>query len=124
MKMDWKLTPDVIEVRVSFDGDDDLRGKVTVRLEVADTKEKLGQVEPDKAGLCTFPRPKPGKYRFVAEDDGFGHRAERTFEVTDNTQTTASEESTRPRGMMIAIGLGVIGVLTLAGYWFAGRKKA
>ena len=123
MKTVVKVTESEIQVRVSFDGDDDLRGTVTVRLETAETKEVLGKAEPDKTGACSFPKPKPGKYRIVAEDDGFGHRSTRTFEVTDGAETTVSQDSSRPRGAMIAIGIGVIGVLTLAGYWIAGRKK-
>jgi hypothetical protein len=122
MKTVVTVTETEIQVRVSFDGDDDLRGTVTVRLEEAETKAVLGKAEPDKTGLCSFPRPKPGQYRIVA-DDGFGHHSERPFDVTDGSETTVSQDADRPRGAMIAIGLGAIGVLTLVGYWFTSRKK-
>lgn len=122
MKTIVTVTETEIQVRVSFDGDDDLRGVVTVRLEDTETKSVLAKAESDKTGLCSFPRPKPGKYRIVA-DDGFGHHSERPLDVTDGTETTVSQDAERPRGAMIAIGLGVIGALTLVGYWFTSRKK-
>jgi hypothetical protein len=82
----------------------------------------IGEAKPDKDGVCVFPRPASGRYRVVAADE-FGHRAERPFEVKGDTETTVSAPPDRSRGLMIAVGLGVIAVLTLAGYWWTGRKK-
>jgi hypothetical protein len=122
MRAGVTVTATEVRVRVSFDGEDDLRGKVTVKLLDA-AGAVVGQAEPDTQGGCSFPRPKPGAYRVVAEDDGFGHRAERAFEVKGGAEETVAAEPDRPRGLMVAVGLGVVAALTLVGYWAAGRKK-
>jgi hypothetical protein len=117
------VTADAVVAKVSFDGDDDLRGTVTVKL-LDDSGAVIGKAEPGKDGTCTFPRPKPGRYKVLAEDDGFGHRDERPFEVKDGQETTTAAPPDQSRGLTVAVGLGAIGVLTLLGYWLAGRKKA
>jgi hypothetical protein len=115
------VTSDTVQVQVAFDGEDDLRGKVTVKLLDAEGAV-VGQAEPDRQGHCSFPRPQPGRYRIIAQDDGFGHRVERSFDVKQGEETVSAEPN-RSRGVMVMIGLGLIGALTLVAYWLAGRKK-
>lgn len=121
MKAVVAVTADAVRVTVTYDSDDDHGGPVTVKL-LDDQKRVVGEAKPDKDGVCTFPRPAAGRYRVVAADE-FGHRATRDVEVKGDTETTVSAPPDRSRGLMIAVGLGVIAVLTLAGYWIAGRKK-
>lgn len=121
MKVVVAVTADAVRVTVSYDSDDDHGGPVAVKL-LDDQKQVIGEAKPDKDGVCVFQRPAPGHYRVVAADE-FGHRATRDVEVKGG-ETTVSAPPDRSRGLMIAIGLGVIAVLTLVGYWVAGRKKA
>ncbi len=121
MKVVVAVTADAVRVTVSYDSDDDHGGPVTVKL-LDGQKRVIGEAKPDKDGFCVFPRPAPGHYRVVAADE-FGHRAERPFEVKGGDETTMSAPPEQSRSLMVAVGLGVIAVLTLAGYWWAGRKK-
>lgn len=121
MKATVTVAATEIRVTVGYDSDDDHGGPVAVKLFDAE-KQVLGEGQPQPDGSWTFPRPRPGTYRVVASDE-FGHRAERVIEVTDSTETKVSAEPDRPRGLMVVIGIGIIGLLTMVGYWFASRKK-
>jgi hypothetical protein len=111
-----------VRVKVTYDADEEHGGGgATVKL-LDVQNEAVGEGKPDKDGVCVFPRPKPGVYRVVAQDD-FGHRAERVVAVQEGTEETVSAPPEQSRGLMVAVGLGVIAVVTLAWYWLAGRKK-
>lgn len=122
MRVAVTVTAAELRVKVTYDADEvHDGGAVTVQL-LDEQKQVVGETKPDKDGVCVFPRPKPGVYRVIGKDE-FGHRAEREVTVKEGTEETVAAPSEQPRGLMIAVGLGVIGAVTLAWYWLTGRKK-
>ncbi len=125
MRASVSITENEVIVLVRFDGDDDLVGAVQVILEDTATKTKWAEGVADKSGECRFPRPAPGEYRIIAEDDGFGHRAERAFKVEENAtySEAAPVVSRADRTWQVVVGLSVIAALTLASYLWVGRTR-
>ena len=123
LRMTVTLTATDLAVKTSYSGDDHDSGPATVTLSKPN-KEVVasGKIGPD--GTWTTPKPAPGKYTVVAEDE-FGHRAEQNMEVGQETEPKewkANEPPVSP-GLGIAIGIGAIGLVTLAVYWLLSRKK-
>lgn len=120
MKVD--VTATEVRAEVRYDGADEDGGEVTVTLQRVNPKEDLGTSKLGKDGSCTFSRPASGRYRAVGQDD-FGHRVVVEFDVTAGTETTAGSKGADTGGWLTLAGLGVIAMLALAGWWYAGRKK-
>ena len=125
MRMTVIVTSANITVKTSYDGDDHDGGAVTVTVMRPD-KSAIATGKIDKDGLWSMPAPPVGKYAVIAQDD-FGHRAKEEIEVRPASETAPTEykanEPPLGTGIGIAVGIGVIGVATLVGYWFASRKK-
>jgi len=103
------VTETQVVVKVSFDGDDDIRGDVFVRLEDEQHKE-LGKLKLSGSNVATFDRPTAeGVYFVVAEDDGFGHRVEKRLTVV--AQRTYQEVVPEPSVNIIKVAQGLAGIL-------------
>jgi hypothetical protein len=126
MRMRVLVTATDITVKTTYDGDEHDGGDVTVTVTRSD-KSVIATGKIDKDGLWSIPAPPVGKYSVIAEDD-FGHRAKEEIEVRSPSDTIPTEyranEPPLGTGLGIAVGIGVIGIATLVGYWFASRKKA
>ena len=106
------VTEKQVVVKVSFDGDDDLRGDVFVRLEDELHKE-LGKLKLSNSNVATFDRPdNEGVYYIVAEDDGFGHRVEKRFLV--KTGRTYNEVEPDRSVSYVKIAQGFIGIVLVS----------
>ena len=103
------VTETQVVVTVSFDGGDDLRGDVFVRLE-DEGRNELGKLKISGTNVAAFPRPdSEGVYFVVAEDDGFGHRVEKRFVVKPGRVT----EDVQPDRSVNYFGIvqGLVGIL-------------
>jgi len=114
------VTETELRIVVKFD-DDETAGGATIELFRASEKQPFAKATADKTGTCVLPRPEPGQYRVVAEEE-MGHRATREFEVKANQETIA-ERPEQSRTTAIAIGLGVIVLLGIISFWSL-RKPA
>jgi hypothetical protein len=113
------ITDTQIVVTVSFDGDDDLRGDVFVRLE-DEQRHQIGKLKLSGNNLATFPRPEnEGVYFVVAEDDGFGHRAEKRINIRSNR--TLEEEPSSQTSKYINMGAGLLIILFLSMLFYKWR---
>ncbi len=125
MRMTVIVTSANIAVKTSYDGDDHDGGDVTVTVMRPD-KSAIAAGKIDKDGLWSMPAPPVGKYTVIAQDD-FGHRAQQEIEIRDPDEAKPTEykanEPPLGTGFGIAVGIGLIGLATLVGYWFASRKK-
>jgi len=126
MKMTVIVTAADITVKTSYSGDDHDGGDVTVKVSKPG-KHAIASGKIGKDGLWSMPAPPVGKYTVIAEDD-FGHRAEQEIEVRppDESKPTEYKANEPPlgTGLGMALGIGLIGIATLVGYWFVSRKKA
>jgi hypothetical protein len=116
------VTETQVVVTVSFDGDDDLRGDVFVRLE-DEGRNELGKLKLSGSNVATFNRPATdGVYFVVAEDDGFGHRVEKRI-VVKSGRVTEDAQPDRSQGS-IKIVQGVVGILfaTVLAYLFLRKS--
>ena len=105
---------------MSFDGDDDLRGDVFVRLEDEQHKE-LGKLKISGTNVATFPRPETeGVYFVIAEDDGFGHRVQKQVYIKNQQNLDVPEKATSPT-MNTFIGLISVLVFFTLLYIVRGR---
>ena len=115
------VTETQVVVTVSFDGDDDIRGDVFVRLEDEQRKE-LGKLKLSNTNVATFPRPESeGVYYVVAEDDGFGHRAEKRINIQNNRTLEEAPPSQISKSISIGAGLLIILLLSLLFYKWRGN---
>jgi hypothetical protein len=123
LRMTVTLTATDITVKTSYSGDDHDSGPATVSISKLNKEVVVtGKIGPD--GTWTTPKPAPGKYTVVAEDE-LGHRAENEIEVGQETEPKEWKANEPPlsSGLGVAIGIGVIGLVTLAAYWLLSHKK-
>ncbi len=123
LRMTVTLTATDITVKTSYSGDDHDSGPATVTISKPNKELFIsGKISPN--GTWTTPRPAPGKYTVVAEDE-LGHRAEHEIEVGPEPEPKEWKANEPPlsSGLGIAIGIGAIGLIMLAAYWLLSRKK-
>jgi hypothetical protein len=118
------VTETQVVVLVSFDGEDDLRGDVFVRLEDEQHRE-LGKVKINLHNIAAFPRPADGVYFVVAEDDGFGHRTEKRFVIQSGelVQTPPPDNTVNTINIVRGVA-GILFVSVLAYMLLRKRDKA
>ncbi len=123
LRMTVTATVTDLTVKTSYSGDDHDSGPATVTISKPNREVVAsGKIGPD--GTWITPKPAPGKYIVVAEDE-FGHRAEKEIEVGQETEPKEWKANEPPvsSGLGIAIGIAAIGLVTLAAYWLLSRKK-
>ena len=96
--------------------------QASVKLQDA-AKAVVAEATTDGRGVCTFARPRPGKYLLIVEDDT-GHRATLELDIPGSSEV-AVETATAPRNRwaMGALGIGVILVGSVVGRRFLARKS-
>jgi hypothetical protein len=123
IRMKVEVTATEVRAEVRYDKAKEDGGPVTVTLQRIEPKEEIAKEKLGVDGSSTFPRPQPGVYRMIAQDD-FGHRVEVDFEVLPGNEISSHGSKTLANSEWLTLaGLGIIGVLVLGGWWFAGRKK-
>jgi hypothetical protein len=111
--------PAEVQVKVTYD--DGEPGDVGTKVTLTDAAGAVvAAVKTDDAGVCRFPRPKPGTYTLTA-DDGAGHRATIPLVVADEPVAAGSAE--RNRWLMSAVGLAVIAGGTALARWLLRRRS-
>lgn len=120
MVIEAKVNGDV-KVVVGYE-DETPSEQATVKIQNA-AKVVVAEASTDEKGVCTFVRPKPGKYILIAEDDT-GHRATLELDIPGRPEEVV-ETATPPRNRwaMGAIGVGVILLGSFVGRRFLSRKS-
>lgn len=116
-----KIQGDRVLVEAYFD-DSSPAADAPVRVFSA-TGQVTAEGKTDAQGRWTFPAPPTGKYR-ITVDAGDGHLAKATITIPESAQSAAAvvisdgltrEQATGTRRyLMIGMGLGIIGLATLA----------
>jgi len=125
IRMKVEITDSHIQATVRYDGSNEDGSDVEFQLIRREPLQEIAKFKPGVEAVATFPRPEPGLYRMVAQDD-FGHRVVVDFEIEDTVAGNGYDQD-RVRGpsreLATAAGLGLIAFLSLAGWWITGRKK-
>jgi uncharacterized GH25 family protein len=86
-------------------------------------KVTIAEATTDEKGVCTFARPKPGKYLLIAEDDT-GHRATLELDIPGSPEEVVEVATpTQNRWAMGALGVGVIMLGSFVGRRLLSRKS-
>jgi hypothetical protein len=121
IRMKVEVTDSEIRATVRYDGADDDGGPVEFALSRREPLQEVSRSKPGPETTATFPRPEPGPYRMVAQDD-FGHRVVVDFEVPPRGVPASAASPERSLGPILA-GLAIIAVAAAAWWRLAGRKK-
>lgn len=112
----WENTATKLIIKVKFDSDDPA-DDCEVRITTEDGRE-FATLKTDREGLAVFQRPLTGHYTITA-DAGSGHLAKKSLAFTDRP---VAEERIEPRWPRVAMGIGIIAILTI-GWQLLARKK-
>lgn len=121
MRVAVEVTADAVRVEVKYDGADHGGEGPTVTLFRLPGKDVVGNLPADKSGVAVFPKPAPGQYLVLVEDEFHDARKEIVVPEAEVQVTYADEPANR--WLMIAVGVAVIAGLTGGGWYFARRNR-
>jgi hypothetical protein len=119
--MQVKLTGATVTVEGFYDDD---APTVDALVSVTDAQgATIHEGKTDTSGVWTFPTPAPGTYK-IRLNAGDGHVATKTLTITalPSPEPTDRQAFTRFPWERLAVGLGVIALVTV-GWWWRRRRR-
>jgi hypothetical protein len=121
IRMKVEITDSQVQATVRYDGADEDGGPVEVQLSRRDPPQEIAKVKPGPEAVATFPRPEPGLYRMIAQDE-FCHRVVVDFEVPPLGQNATVSSQTHSQWLTVA-GVAIVAVVAFVWWRISGRKK-